>query len=108
MAPCDFTLKVAGDVSIVAVQGQLDAETALHLLQTATIAARVCRLVRIDLHGVESMTHEAAALLLFKRVPGEALPENIVLQANGEPGRQTILEAFARHRAGDPAIDRRK
>ena len=74
----------------------------MHLLETATAAAGVCRVVRIDLHGVESMTYEAAALLLFRRA-GESLPPNIVLQANGQPGRQTVLEAFARHRADAPA-----
>jgi ABC-type transporter Mla MlaB component len=96
-------LKVAGDVSVVAVRGELDSEAALYLLETVTAAARVCRVVRIDLHGVESMTNEAAALLLFRRAPGESLPSNIVLQANGQPGRQAILDAFARRRAGFPA-----
>lgn len=103
MAPCDFTVMVAGDVSVVAVRGQLDSEATAHLLETATAAARFSRVVRIDLHGVESMTPEAAELLLFRRAPWKALPPNIVLQANGQPGRQTILEAFARHRAGSPA-----
>lgn len=103
MAPCDFTLKVAGDVAVVAVRGQLNSEAATHLLETATAAARVCRVVRIDLHGVESMTHEAAALLLFREASGKSLPSNIVLQANGQPGRQAVLEAFARHRAGVPS-----
>ena len=103
MTPCDFTLKVAGDVSVVAVRGQLDSAAALHLLETAAAAARVCRTVRIDLHDVESMTPDAAALLLFRRPTGEALPPNIVLQANGQPGRQTILDAFARYRADVPS-----
>ena len=102
MANCDFTLNVAGDVSVVAVRGDLDSDAAVHLVETATAVAGVCRVVRIDLHGVESMTHEAAAVLLF-RAPGEPLPPNIVLQANGQPGRQTVLQAFARHRADSPA-----
>ena len=102
MAPCDFTLKVAGDVAVLAVRGDLNAEAAVHLLETATAVAGACRVVRIDLHGVESMTHEAAAVLLF-RAPGDLLPPNIVLQANGQPGRQTVLRAFARHRAEFPA-----
>jgi hypothetical protein len=94
---------VAGDVSVVAVRGQLDAAAAVHLLETATAAARVCQVVRIDLHDVESMTPDAAGLLLFRRPPGESLPPNIVLQANGQPGRQTVLDAFARHRADLPS-----
>lgn len=103
MPLCDFTLKVAGDVSVVAVRGDLDSDAAVHLLETATSVAGVCRVVRIDLHGVESMTDEAAAVLLFRRGSGELLPPNIVLQANGQPGRQTVLQAFARHRAGLPS-----
>jgi len=98
--PCDFTVSVAGDVSVVAVRGRLDSEAALQPVETATAAARVCRVVRIDLHGVESISHEAAAVLLFRQAPATSLPANIVLQANGQPGRQTVLDAFARQRAG--------
>ena len=102
LAPCEFTLKVAGDVAVLGVRGDLDSGAAVHLIETATAAAGVCRVVRIDLHCVESMTQEAAAVLLF-RGPGDSLPPNIVLQANGQPGRQAVLQAFACHRVDLPA-----
>ena len=67
-----------------------------HLLETAAAAAKVSRAVQIDLADVESISQEAAALLLFRGAPGQALSDNIVLRANGQPGRQAVLSAFAR------------
>jgi hypothetical protein len=55
--------------------------------------------VQIELGQVESMTPEAASLLLFRRAPWNAFPERITLRADGKPGRQAVLRAYARRRA---------
>lgn len=100
MATCEFTIRVEGSVSVVTVSGHLDADTAAHLLETAAAAAKVSRAVQIDLADVESISQEGAALLLFRSAPWQSLPDNIVLRANGQLGRQAVLRAFAGRRAG--------
>jgi hypothetical protein len=88
-----------GAVSIVEVHGPLDEEAATNLLEFAAAAATACPAVQIDLDAVESMTQEAAALLLFRGAPWRALSERITLRASGRPGRQAVLRAYARRRA---------
>ncbi|MCA1844883.1 MAG: hypothetical protein LC792_17160 [Actinobacteria bacterium] len=99
MARSEFRVRMDGPVSIVDVRGPLDEATAEHLLEFAAAAASACRAVQIDLGNIESMTPEAAALLLFRRAPWRVLPEKITLRANGKPGRQAVLRAYARRRA---------
>lgn len=98
----EFRVRMSGQVSIVEVRGPLDEEAAANLLEFAAAAATACpavQAVQIDLDSVESMTQEAAALLLFRGAPWRALSEKITLRANGRPGRQAVLRAYARRRA---------
>ena len=88
-----------GPVSIVEVRGVLDEEAAADLLEFATTAASACQAVQIELGRIDSMTPEAASLLLFRPAPWHALPEKVTLRANGKPGRQAVLRAYARRRA---------
>ena len=99
MGKSEFRVRMDGRVSIVEVCGPLDGEAAEHLLEFAAAAATACQSVQIDLDGVESMTQEAAALLLFREAPWRAHPERITLRASGQPGRQAVLHAYARRRA---------
>ena len=99
MAKGEFRVRMEGPVSIVEVRGPLDEAAAASLLEFAAAAATACRAVQIDLDGVESMTQEAAALLLFGQAPCRSQPERITLRASGTPGRQAVLSAYARRRA---------
>jgi hypothetical protein len=99
MGKSEFRVRMEGPVSIVEVRGPVDEAVAANLLELAAAAATACRAVQIDLDGVESMTQEAAAILLFRSAPGQALPGQITFRANGQPGRQTVLRAYARRRA---------
>jgi hypothetical protein len=88
-----------GPVSIVVVRGLLDEAAANDLLEFASAAAGACPAVQIELGQIDSMTPEAASLLLFQRAPWHAYPERITLRADGQPGRQAVLRAYARRRA---------
>ena len=99
MAKSEFRVRMDGPVSVVEVRGELDEAAAETLLEFAAAAAGACRAVQIDLDNIESMTPEAAALLLFRGAPWHAFPERISLRANGKPGRQAVLRAYARRRA---------
>ena len=99
MSRSEFRVRMQGAVSIVEVHGPLDEEAATNLLEFAAAAATACPAVQIDLDAVESMTQEAAALLLFRGAPWRALSERITLRASGRPGRQAVLRAYARRRA---------
>ena len=88
-----------GLVSVVEVRGLLDEAAAENLLEFAAAAASACQAVQIDLDEIDSITPEAAALLLFRGAPWHAFPEKISLRANGKPGRQAVLRAYARRRA---------
>lgn len=101
MAKSKFRVRMDGSVSIVEVSGPLDEEAAAHLLEFAAAAATACRSVQIDLDGIESMTQEAAAVLLFRDEPW-GQPENVSLRASGRPGRQAVLRAYAQRRARTP------
>jgi hypothetical protein len=98
MAKSEFRVRMDGPVSIVEVRGALDEKAAEHLLELAATAATACQAVQIELDGVESMTEEAAALLLFRETPWRAYPERITLRASGRPARQAVLRAYARRR----------
>ena len=95
MARSEFRVRMEGPVLIVEVRGELDAAATENLLEF-TAAASACRDVKIDLDKIDSMTPEAAALLLFRQAPWHAFPERISLRANGKPGRQAVLRAYAR------------
>jgi hypothetical protein len=90
-----------GSVSILEVWGALDEAGALSLLDFTDAAATDGHTVRIDLDAVESMTPEAAALLLFRRRPWQALADRVTLRAEGRPGRQAVLRAYAKRRAAE-------
>jgi ABC-type transporter Mla MlaB component len=96
-----FRVRMEGCVSIVEVLGPLDEAAALNLLSFTTAAANDGQAVRIDLDAVESMTPEAAALLLFRRSRFRALTDRVTLRANGRPGRQAVLRAYAGRRAAE-------
>ena len=99
MSKSEFRVRMNGPVSILEVHGPIDEEAARNLLEFAAAAATACSAVQIDLDGVESMTQEAAALLLFRDAPWRALSERITLRASGRPGRQAVIRAYARRRA---------
>jgi hypothetical protein len=99
MGKSQFRVRMEGPISVVEVWGPLDEAAAANLLEFAAAAASACHAVQIDLDEVESMTPEAAALLLFRDAPWRAFPERITLRANGRPGRQAVLRAYARRRA---------
>jgi ABC-type transporter Mla MlaB component len=99
MDKSEFRVRMNGRVSIVEVLGPLDEAAAAHLLEFAAAAATACPAVQIDLDGVDSITQEAAALLLFRDAPWRTLSERITLRASGRPGRQAVLRAYARRRA---------
>jgi hypothetical protein len=83
------------------VWGPLDEAGALSLLDFTAAAANDGHAVRIDLDAVESMTPEAAALLLFRRTQWRALADSVTLRAEGQPGRQAVLRAYAGRRAAE-------
>lgn len=95
----EFRVRMSGPVSIIEVHGALDEEAAEHLLEFAAAAATASRAVQIDVDAVDSMTPEAAALLLFRDAPWRETSVMISLRANGRPGRQAVLRAYARRRA---------
>jgi hypothetical protein len=99
MERSQFRVRMSGPVSIVEVHGALDEAAAANLLEFAAAAVTACPAVQIDLDHVESMTQEAAALLLFRDAPWRTLPRKISLRAGGRPGRQAVLRAYARRRA---------
>ena len=100
MAKSEFRVRMDGLVSVVEVRGLLDEAAAENLLEfAAAAAASACRAVQIDLDEIDSITPEAAALLLFRGAPWHAFPEKISLRANGKPARQAVLRAYARRRA---------
>ncbi len=103
MSTHEFRVRIEGAVSIVEVRGLLDEEAALNLLEFAAAAATACQAVQIELGQIDSMTPEAASLLLFRRAPWHAFPEKITLRADGKPGRQAVLRAYARRRARSQA-----
>jgi hypothetical protein len=88
MAWAEFRIRMVGPVAIVDVRGLVDETAAETMLEFAAAAATACRAVRIDLDCVDSMTPEAAALLMLPRVSWRASAENVTLRASGRPGRQ--------------------
>jgi len=100
MARSEFRVRMDGRVSIVEIRGSFDEAAAATLLEFATAAASACRVVQIDLGEIDSMTPEAAALLLYREAPWHAFPERISLRVNGQPGREAVLRAYAQRRAG--------
>jgi anti-anti-sigma regulatory factor len=92
----DVNVLVEGEVMVLRVRGQVDAECARRLLDVATTTAAGCRRVRIDLDGIDSLSEDAATLLLFRQAPWRQLPWMITLRAAGRPSRQAVLRAYAR------------
>jgi hypothetical protein len=88
-----------GPVSVVEVRGPLDESAASNLLEFVAAAARACSSIHVDLGRIESMTPEAAALLLFRDPPWQAPGARISLRTNGRIGRQAVLQAYASRRA---------
>ena len=98
MPKSEFRVRMEGSVSVVEVWGPLDHAAAVNLLEFAAAAATACHAVQIDLDAVESMTPEAAALLLFRGAPWGGVAEKITLRSNGGASRQAVLQAYARGR----------
>jgi hypothetical protein len=99
MGRTEFRVRMEGAVSVVEVRGPLDESAATNLLEFVATAARACSAVHVDLGGIESMTPEAAALLLFRDAPWHSPGARISLRTNGRPGREAVLQAYARRRA---------
>lgn len=89
----------SGDVIVVSAKGNLDADGARRLLDLAASAAMGCRSVQIDLDGIDALSEEAAALLLFRETHCGHVPGEIVIRTSGRSGRQAVLGAYARRRA---------
>lgn len=89
----------SGDVVVVSAKGNLDADGARRLLDLAASAAMGCRSVQIDLDGIDALSEEAAALLLFREAHSGQVPGEITLRTSGRSGRQAVLRAYARRRA---------
>ena len=87
-----------GDMTVLRVRGHVEAEAARQLLELAASIAAGCRAVQIDLDGVDSLSEDAAALLLFRQAPWHQLPDGITLRTSGSPSRQAVLRAYARRR----------
>ena len=100
MGSLQFRVRMEGSVSVLEVWGPLDEAAALDLLNFTAAAANGGQTVRIDLDAVESMTPEAAALLLFRRPRWQAIADRITLRAGGS-GRQAVLRAYAGRRAAE-------
>ena len=104
MSRSEFRVRMCGPASIVEVHGPLDEDSAASLLEFVAAAAAACAAVQIDLDAVDSMTPEAAALLLFRDAPWRAMSGKISLRASSRHGRQAVLGAYARRRArSEPA-----
>jgi hypothetical protein len=88
-----------GPVSVLEVWGPLDEAAADSLLDFTSAAAAHGHPVRIDLDSVESMTPEAAALLLFRRPQREGLADGVTVRAKDGLGRRAVLRAYAERRA---------
>lgn len=86
-------------MAVLVVRGDVDLEAARSLLDLAAAAAGERRSVQIDLDGVESLSEEAASLLLFREAPWQELPAGISLRTSRPPARQAVLRAYARRRA---------
>ncbi|MGH9042955.1 MAG: hypothetical protein ACRDZ3_22305 [Acidimicrobiia bacterium] len=95
----DLKVMAEGDLLVLRVQGQVDVEAVRQLLDLAASVAANCRRVQIDLDCIESLSEEAAALLLFRQAPWHRLPETITLRTAGRPSREAVLRAYARRRA---------
>jgi anti-anti-sigma regulatory factor len=94
----DVTVVAEGDLMVLRVGGQVDIECARQLLDLAASTAANCRRVQIDFDGVESLSEDAAALLLFRQAPWRQFPGTIILRTSGRPSRQAVLRAYARRR----------
>jgi hypothetical protein len=99
MGSTEFHVRMEGPVSIVEVRGVVDRTVAADLMEFAAAAAQACGSVEIELGLVDSITPDAAELLLFREAPWHAFPERITLRAGGQPGRKAVLRAYARRRA---------
>jgi len=101
MGKVQFRMRMEGSVSVLEVSGPLDEAAALSLLDFTSAAAGDGHTVRIDLDSVESMTPEAAALLLFRRSQRKALADRVTVRAKDGLGRQAVLRAYAERRAAE-------
>ena len=99
MGRTEFRVRMEGPVSVVEVRGPLDESAASNLLEFITAATRACSAIHVDLGGIESMTPEAAAMLLFPDAPWHAPGARISLRTKSQPGREAVLQAYARRRA---------
>lgn len=84
---------------VLRVAGHVDTDGADRLLDLAASIAAGGRRVQIDLDGVEVLTDDAAAILLFRQASWRRLPETITLRATGRPSREAVLKAYVRRRA---------
>ncbi len=98
MPACEFRVRVVGDVIVFDVCGHVDAEAARHLVEIAVLAVGRWRKVEIDLDHADSISDDAAAVLLFSGDVSGPLPEGISLRTCGHRSRQAVIEAYARHR----------
>ncbi len=100
MGRSEFRVRMDGAVSVVEVRGPVDESVAASLLEFIAVAATASRAVQVNLDGIDSMTPDAAAMLLFRDGHRRTADEKITLRTNGRPGRDAVLHAYARRRAG--------
>ena len=91
----DVDICVEGEVVVLGVRGQVDVDCARRLVEMATTTAAGCRRVRIDLDGIDSLSEDAATLLLFQQAQWRHLPGTVTLRAGGRPSREAVLRAYA-------------
>lgn len=101
MGRVQFRMRMEGSVSVLEVWGPLDEAAAVNLLTFTAAAASDGHAVRIDLDAVESMTPEAAALLLFRNPQSKRLADRVSVRAKDGLGRQAVLQAYAARRAAE-------
>jgi anti-anti-sigma regulatory factor len=91
-------VRAEGDVVVFELLGDVCAEVIRHLLELAARAEEHSLSVEIDLGGVDTLSEEGAALLLFEWASRHGLPTGVTLRTTSRQGRQAVLRAYARRR----------
>lgn len=95
-----FRLRNEPGLVVIEVSGDIGADEAGQLRDLALLAVADNNAVVIDLGGVESLSVEAAGLLLFPVKQSGVPSEAITVRTGSPPARNAVLQAYARHRVG--------
>ena len=93
-----FAMRSEPGIVVIEAYGDVDAEQARQLLEMALSVVAADHAVAIDLERVDSLTVEAAAVLLFRGDATELPVESITLRTGGRLAREAVLQAYARRR----------